>query len=126
MSDVVAFSFSAGSGTIDSAGATLTEFTFDFDASPDPMIVDWRVRVGESDVLIATCLTGSLGIVSCPGDVVLVLGTVLGLVLDDPGVWTKRAAQVPEPGTLWLLLTGLAALVLVQALSRRRGCPARA
>jgi len=36
-----------------------------------------------------------------------------------PGIWNIRATPVPEPGTLWLMLTGLAALALVRRRVRR-------
>ena len=123
----MAFSFSAGPLTITSDAAGLfNTFSFDFDlASPEPMIVDWFWAVAESLFIIGSCITAVDVGQQCPVDAVRVLISPLAEVSDDPGVWTKRAGQVPEPGTLWLLLTGLAALVLTQALGRRRGRPAR-
>ncbi len=135
VTDVIAFSFTAGSFTVTSEtiGVVVGEILFDFDStSPQPGIAGWVFEVGELALPITLFISCTSGFGECGGGQAVDVITldidfvVSGLVLDTPGTWTKRAALVPEPGTLWLLLTGLAALVLGQALSRRQGRPARA
>ncbi|MFQ5773361.1 MAG: hypothetical protein ACE5GS_02475 [Kiloniellaceae bacterium] len=126
VTNVVAFSFSAGPFTITNANAVSSAFVFDFDlASPQPGVANWSWSMSTgTPVSFFSC---SLPNATCPfvNDNAVAGAASLAIVRFNPGTWTQRAARVPEPGTASLMLTGLAALVLAQALGRRRRLPAR-
>ncbi len=126
--DITSFSFTGGALTLaDTTPGLLSAFSFNFDINLE--IITWGLALILDDTTfvprIRTCSTLGVSLIitnvvcfpSSEFDDAISDGNE-GFVGADAGTWTRRVASVPEPASLPLFLVALAALALLQRLTR--------
>ena len=120
-SSITEFQFGAGDAAVSDLDAILAQFVFSTNAGG--AVIEWTFGVGNNNALIESCfpiVPGQLCSASAVGDFATA-PSGMGSNSGPPGVWFSNnlsVAEVPGPAALPLLLSALAALVL---LVRRRG-----